>query len=172
MTWGTNVSGSLSSDTVRAAKAPEPGCDLWVRQVCVCVCNGWKPLTTAPRQFPRSRFPVQRQRGCERGHLEVGIANQTCGVWAYRNLHSNFPPHTYSYGKDDDAVEGGRGLVGASTMPRATTRGVSKSRLRCSYPGAAGLQTSGVRREASRSQRSRQGRNRGNYRCREQKCGS
>ena len=41
----------------------------------------WEPIVTVPQRFPRSRVPVQWGRACERGHLEVGITGQTCGVW-------------------------------------------------------------------------------------------
>ena len=42
------------------SREPEPGCDLLARQVGVHVHDGWEPLTTAPRRFPRSRLPVHR----------------------------------------------------------------------------------------------------------------
>ena len=41
----------------------------------------WEPIVTVPQRFPRSRVPVQWERACERGHLEVGMTGQTCGVW-------------------------------------------------------------------------------------------
>ena len=41
----------------------------------------WEPIVTVPQRFPRSRVPVQWGRACERGHLEVGMTGQTCGVW-------------------------------------------------------------------------------------------